>query len=399
MGAKLLTVIPQHNEAQPAEHPGFVERDLDQMKGSFLASLNHEIRTPLSGALGMLDLLLETSLDEEQIDYVQTARECAHQLLGTLNSILEYSSISAGKLQLHQEEFHLRQVLESIADDFRPRAEGKNLQLESFLDPALPETAIGDAQHLRLALSHILDNAIKFTSQGSVGLSARTQPSMVNSASDPRCLLQIQITDTGVGIYPEKIHLIFDSFHQLESGLARSYTGLGLGLAIVDKLLRLMGGSIHVESLPGKGSIFSITIPLGVPRMAGAPTPTPAAVRLRKILLVEDNKIAQQVVTYILQRAQYHVTCAGNGKEGLRAATSSAFDLILMDLQLPGMDGFQVVSSIRALPGYQNRPIVALTVNYSEEYRLLCAQSGMQGFLAKPIDREALLLTLEKLLP
>jgi len=398
MGAQLQLVPTEESDLQS---PSGVQQEVDQLKGHFLASLNHEIRTPLSGMLGMTDLLLETTLDEEQKEYVQAARECATQLLNTLNGILEYSSIVAGNHQLHTEEFHLPQLLESAALAVQPFALAKNIRIQCSLSPSLPETAVGDARQIRLILTHLLQNAVKFTPSGWVELRA-SMLQQIKASAEGACLLQVQVQDTGVGIVPEKIKLIFDSFRQLDSGLSRSYSGLGLGLAIVDKLLQLLGGEISVRSQPGQGSVFTVRLPLQVTSLPSPPQPAPvqrAYSSHRRILVVEDNRIAQQVISHLLRKAGYEITCAGNGREGVQAATAARYDLILMDLQMPEMDGLAATKAIRTLPGYQDCPVVALTANHSEEYRGVCEEIGMNGFLSKPINKEEVLGLIGQLLP
>jgi CheY-like chemotaxis protein/nitrogen-specific signal transduction histidine kinase len=399
MGAQ-LHLVPQ--EGSDLKRPAADQHEVDQLKGHFLASLNHEIRTPLSGMLGMTDLLLETSLDAEQKEYVQAARECASQLLNTLNGILEYSAIVAGNHRFHTEEFHLPQLLEAAAMTVQPYASAKNIQIQCRLAPSLPETAIGDAGQIRVILTHLLQNAVKFTHSGWVELRAGFVQDAQASGASRRGTLQIQVQDTGVGIVPEKIKLIFDSFRQLDTGLSRSYSGLGLGLAIVDKLLQLLGGEISVQSQPGQGSLFTVRIPLEIPGGATLPrqAPRPAAYSSSyRILVVEDNRIAQQVISHMLRRAGYEITCASNGLEGVQAATSARYDLVLMDLQMPEMDGLAATKAIRQLPGYKDCPVVALTANPSDEYRGVCEEIGMQGFLSKPIHKSEVLELIGQFLP
>ena len=369
--------------------------DFDQLKGQFLASLNHELRTPLSGVLGMTDLLAETTLETDQREYVETIRECASQLLEALNALLDFSSLSAGHTQAQNVEFAFQGLLDSVAVDAETRAGAKGLRLVRDWDLALPESIFGDERYLRQVLQHLMRNAVKFTIRGEVTLSA----SILAGPSGAR--LQIVVKDSGIGIPQDKLRVIFQAFRQLDEGLARSYSGLGLGLALADKLVRLMGGEIAVESKVGSGTAFTIRLPLAVPPYV-EPRLAPDGTRSKHrpvILVVEDNKIAQRVMDHVLERTDCDVLFADDGASGVRLAASRMVDLILMDLQMPGMDGFAASRAIRNLPGCQTVPILAVTANYSDEHRAICRQIGMQGFLSKPIQRDELLRTIQAHLP
>jgi len=387
MGADLHVPAPPEALVVPIASSA----DVDLLKGQFLAGINHEIRTPLTGILGMADLLLETDLDGEQREYVVAARSCATQLLEMLNSILEYTSISGGQTTIVNSEFHLNQALEMVAAEYVGRAQAKGLSLVCRLDERLPEFGTGDVVRLRQVLSNLLSNAVKFTDRGGVELSAHceTTPAGAN-------WLVMSVHDSGIGIPTDKLDLIFESFRQLENGLARSYTGLGLGLALADKLARLMGGRISASSEPGTGSVFTVRIPIGLPahEEARAAPVKPADHPAKRILLVEDSEIAHRIVRHLLSKTAYELDCAGGGREGIQAASSTRYDLVLMDLQMPGIDGLSASHAIRQLSGYASVPIIALTANYSEEHRLLCHQLGMQGFLSKPVNKNELLTAL-----
>ena len=344
--------------------------ELDQLKDTFLSNLNHEIRTPLSGILGMLELLeQETTLDEEQKEYVSAAQLCAESLFHVLNSTLEYSALQAGQLKLDETEFSLREMLDSIVTAERPKAEAKGLYLTASLDPSLPETTSGDAARIRDILVHLVDNAIKFTHQGGV---------TVTLSRDYDQLIA-QVRDTGIGIPADCQAHIFDSFRQGDAGLSRGYPGLGLGLALARKLAGLMGGSIEFESQLGVGSAFTLRFALRQP--ASAPL-----VRCPRILAVEDNPVGQMVLRHTLKGRPVEFDLAGGGQEAVEAAAGQRYDLILMDLQMPDMNGFVAAAAIRELPGYQNVPIIALTADYSDKMRQQCRECGMRGFLSKPVQ-------------
>jgi CheY-like chemotaxis protein/anti-sigma regulatory factor (Ser/Thr protein kinase) len=353
--------------------------EIDRLKGTFLANLNHEVRTPLSGIMGMTDLLLETPLDEEQRDYVSTVRLCAENLFHLLNATLEYSALTAGHLRLDETEFILSEMVDSALSMEREKAEAKALKLTVTLDAALPQTIIGDATRIQDLLGHLLDNAIKFTQLGSVDLKLIREGEV----------LKIEVRDTGIGIAPDRQARIFESFHQVDSGLSRNYPGLGLGLALVQKLLALMGGSIAAESELDKGSTFTVRLPIRLSaasreKAARASSGAPA------ILAVEDNPVGLRVLRHALKGRAVDVDTATDGAEAVRAAAARHYDLILMDLQMPQMDGLEATAAVRRLPGYDNVPILALTANYSDEIRQQCQQHGMQDFLSKPVTPPAL---------
>lgn len=362
--------------------------EFDLLKGHFLASLNHELRTPLSGVLGMADLLSETRLDIDQREYLEAIRDCASQLLEALNTLLDFSALSAGNSRPQDAEFALPQLLSSVAAEAERRAAPKGLEVMHDFSAALPETVIGDERYLRQILQHLLRNAIKFTNHGQIKLSARLE------RTEGATRLVLSVADTGIGIPTEKLRVIFQSFRQLDAGLARSYSGLGLGLALSDKLARLMGGEINVTSEMGVGSVFTVRVPLGIPATVIFHPFEEQGPHKPRILVVEDNRIAQQVVGHVLHRAGCEVTFASSGEEGIERAAAEPVDLIFMDLQMPGMDGFAAARAIQQLPARRHTPIVALTANYSDEHRAMCAQIGMQGFLSKPIQRDEVLKTL-----
>ncbi len=234
--------------------------EVRKLKSEFLASINHEIRTPLSGILGMMDLLGETDLSGEQQEYVASARMCAEELLRQLNTALEYSAVAAGQLRLEEAEFNVAECLRSVVEAQQPRAQAKGVTLTVSLAGAWPGLVIADAARLRDVLSHVIDNALKFTpAQGNVSIAAECL-----NGSSPLCL-EVTVRDTGIGIPPDQIPSLFDSFHQIDTGLGRRYSGLGLGLALVHRLVLLMGGTVEVESRPGQGSSFRVRIPLKGP--------------------------------------------------------------------------------------------------------------------------------------
>ena len=378
----VVHVAPPEEASDPGKSaPGSGAPPLDQVKGVFLATLNHEIRTPLSGILGMLDLLLETSLDEDQRDYINAARLCTESLSELLNGSLQFAALEAGQITLDEVEFSTREMLEAALAQQRSKADVKQLRLRLTLDAGLPETMIGDASRLRELLGHLINNAIKFTSNGSVEV-------LISMRSTPQApdLLVAQVRDTGIGIAPEKLEAIFESFQPGESGLTRGYPGLGLGLALARKLASLMGGRILVESQPGVGSTFTLEVALRRPAAGSENTRALPAGSGPAVLAVEDDPVGITVLRHILQRRFKNVDCVASGREALEAVARKHYDLILMDLQMPDMSGLEATAIIRGLDDYAKVPILALTASCSDQVREQCRAIGMQAFLSKPID-------------
>ena len=354
--------------------------EVTMLKGQFLASLNHEIRTPLSGIVGMTDLLLETGLDEEQREYVTATRLCAENLLEVLNATLEYSALMSGTVELDECEFHLQETIESAIAEHSLKARSKGLRILRTFDGEVPETIVGDALHLRKLLSHLIGNAVKFTLDGQVDVRSTV------TAEE----LRIGVHDSGIGISLKHLELVFQSFRQLEGGLSRSYPGLGLGLAIANKFAALMKGRIEVDSEPGRGSKFEVVLPLKVPESSSKAHVQSGTGENHRILLVEDNLVSRTVVHHLLTPRGYQVDCAECGTEAIERAKQVRYSLILMDLQLPEMSGFEATREIRKIEGYSSVPILAFTANTADEYRNLCRQNGMQGFLPKPVQASEL---------
>lgn len=364
--------------------------NLREVQGQFLASLNHEIRTPLSGILGMTDLLLETPLTDDQREYVGAARLCAENLLEILNVTLEYSALSANQILLEETEFSVRDTIQGVLGEFAAKAEAKGLSLVQTLDASLPEMVVGDPLRLRQIVWHLVANGIKFTREGHVEVEASA-----GVGQDRRAHVILRVRDTGIGMAPHQLAEIFESFHQLETGLSRNHSGLGLGLAVVRRLIALLGGSISVDSELGRGSVFTVKLPFKLPVEFGAATPQAKTIRGR-VLVVDDNSIAQTIASHALRRQSFEVECASDGRMALQVASGSRFDVILMDLQMPGWDGFETVEQIRRLPGYRDTPIIAVTANCSDDYRARSVKCGMQDFLAKPVRTRDLVQTVEK---
>jgi len=365
------------------------------LKGQFLISLNHEIRTPLTGILGMTELMGETPLTAEQKEYLEITRSCADTLYDILSATLEFAALSAGNTRAEQSPFQVIRALDAMAAEFESKTRAKGLEFELRLDRTLPELISGDEVRFRRLVSQLLSNATKFTNTGRVSFTARRSRDLDGSREH----LEVIVADTGIGIAPEMVERVFESFEQLEGGLARQYQGLGLGLSLVRELTRLLGGEIEVESAVGQGSTFTVRLPL-IPADDALGTPATRNLRQGKprILLVEDNKVSQMIVVHMLERNDFEADCADSGMAALKAASSYRYDLVLMDLQMPGMDGFEATHRLRRLPGYEAIPILALTANSSSEFYELCRQHGMQAFLSKPVQSQELIQTVNQYL-
>jgi CheY-like chemotaxis protein len=377
-----------------AFEPGFSVplEHLRRVKSAFLANLNHEMRTPLSGILGMADLLLETPLDEPQREYVAAARTCASELLGYLNAALEFSEISAGSFFLDEAEFNLAETLAGAAHQHERKAQEKGLGFTVALDSALPEVAAGDAVRLGEIVSHLVENAVKFTTHGEVGLSANAGPSLPGTFR-----LSVVVRDTGIGVAPDLRQPVFESLWQGQGGLATRYPALCLGVALAERLVTVMGGEFKLEAEPGKGSVVSFWVPL---RDSAEPPPAPpaAAAATRRVLVVEDDLISQRIISHHLSRLHYETRVASSGEAAVEEAAASRYDVVLMDLQMPSINGFETVRRLRELPGYESVPVIALTARAGGESRLSCFSHGMQGFLEKPLDVAKLAAAIERVL-
>ncbi|HSA60275.1 MAG TPA: response regulator [bacterium] len=367
-------------------------------KSEFLANMSHEIRTPLNGVIGMIDLMSETDLTARQKEFLETLKESSLDLSALLNDILDLSKIEAGRLVLESLPFSVPDCVESALKSFRFRAEAKGLSLESRIDPAVPPLLLGDPGRFRQILANLLGNALKFTEKGGVAVDIVRELEDSESAR-----LRISVSDTGIGIPRHKQSAVFDLFTQSDTSITRRYGGTGLGLSIVAKLVRMMGGRVWVESEEGHGSRFHVTLAFARPAAGTVlpredrTVPVEAAAPLH-ILLAEDTPVNQVVTVTILEKRGHRVTVARNGLEALEMIRKGNFDLVLMDVQMPLMDGLEATRRIRELEKTAGKhiPVIAMTAHALSDDREKALKAGMDDYLTKPIDTQKLLATIDR---
>jgi CheY-like chemotaxis protein len=376
----------------------------NRAKSNFLANMSHEIRTPMNGVLGMIELASELATDPVQQNYLNLAKSSGQTLMVVINDILDISKIEANRVDIEAVEFSLVDQLQKILNPVQAMVMRKGLVFELVFSPGLPSRVMGDPTRLRQVLLNLCDNAVKFTQAGLVAVHVSGAPDSAGGFD-----LTVAVSDTGIGIAHQQQSAVFELFTQADAGTTRQFGGSGLGLTISMKLAALMGGGITLKSEPGQGSTFTLQIRLALvqeaPQAQNVPAPVPAQESLAlppmpmafQVLLVEDNLVNQILCRTILKKIGHTVVLANNGQEALDLFNQQHWDVILMDMQMPVMDGLDATRAIRALEkAGQHTPIVAMTANAMESDRQLCLDAGMDDYLSKPFKFGELRAILEK---
>ncbi len=393
--ATMLTTLAEQSETEIQDRLKEALHRADagsRAKSEFLAKMGHELRTPINGVIGMTELALATDLTPHQRMYLQTAKHSAEGLAQIVNNVLNVAQVAAAPVTLHLMTFHVREFVKRTTESHSSRVDSTKLSVSTTIASGVPEMVVGDRDRLQQVMSNLVDNAIKFTEQREVIVSVD-----VTSRKRDELELRFVVSDTGIGIADHQQSRMFEEFAQADDSSSRSYGGAGLGLTIARSLVTQLGGRIWLESAQGRGTKVTFTVPVTLERTEGRPRagsdaqPIALLPRLRpglRVLVVDDNKVNQILMRGLLEKQGCHVTSATNGADAVTQTRAGAFDVVLMDIEMPGMDGFETTARIRMREaGSQLRvPIVAFTANVIAGYERRCLEADMNGYLAKPIQ-------------